>query len=546
MGRSFCGVLVSSALLLLSSTSASPVSDPLVIHTPSGTFRGVATANGTEQWLGIPFAQPPIGSLRFKAPVPFTNRSTSIQDASTFGNACPQVPSTSLGAPQSEDCLFLNVFRPSNVSTSEKIPVLFWIHGGAFMQGAASDPEYNPTFIIQRSVATGKPIIFVSTNYRLNTFGFLASRHVPPSDLNVGLQDQTAALEFVQHNIAAFGGDPEKAGFVTIWGQSAGAGSVEAHVLFQSSTKLFRAAMFDSSTGPFKTAPPPSTYDESGKPYERLVNLTGCPSGPQSFACLRSLPFETLQNVTVAMTNEVLNQQLWQPTVGPAGSFVSERPSQRIASGNFLHVPILAGTNLNEGTTFSQSVRNLSVPSSEENATFDTFIQELLIDPSTVTQDVYDTINTLYPANDSSLGAPFNTGDSLYDRAEAWYSDNMFLSPRRLLFNKAASLQPLFGYFFAEFIPGQDPSLGVFHASELILLFGQFPAVEQEFATQMVDFYVNFVNDLNPGAPWPQFTQTNKAVLQLMRDNITAILDDFLIDKTTFLDSSYVLNEFQK
>ncbi|TBU54913.1 alpha/beta-hydrolase [Dichomitus squalens] len=543
MGRSFCGVLVSSALLLLSSTSASPVSDPLVIHTPSGTFRGVATANGTEQWLGIPFAQPPIGSLRFKAPVPFINRSTSIQDASTFGNACPQVPSTSLGAPQSEDCLFLNVFRPSNVSTSEKIPVLFWIHGGAFMQGAASDPEYNPTFIIQRSVATGKPIIFVSTNYRLNTFGFLASRHVPPSDLNVGLQDQTAALEFVQHNIAAFGGDPEK---VTIWGQSAGAGSVEAHVLFQSSTKLFRAAMFDSSTGPFKTAPSPSTYDESGKPYERLVNLTGCPSGPQSFACLRSLPFETLQNVTVAMTNEVLNQQLWQPTVGPAGSFVSERPSQRIASGNFLHVPILAGTNLNEGTTFSQSVRNLSVPSSEEDAAFDTFIQELLIDPSTVTQDVYDTINTLYPANDSSLGAPFNTGDSLYDRAEAWYSDNMFLSPRRLLFNKAASLQPLFGYFFAEFIPGQDPSLGVFHASELILLFGQFPAVEQEFAIQMVDFYVNFVNDLNPGAPWPQFTQTNKAVLQLMRDNITAILDDFLIDKTTFLDSAYVLNEFQK
>ncbi|TBU25305.1 alpha/beta-hydrolase [Dichomitus squalens] len=543
MGRSFFGVLVSSALPLLSSTSASPVSDPLVIHTPSGTFRGVATANGTEQWLGIPFAQPPIGSLRFKAPVPLINRSTSIQDASTFGNACPQVPSTSLGAAQSEDCLFLNVFRPNNVSTSEKIPVLFWIHGGAFMQGAASDPEYNPTFIIQRSVATGKPIIFVSTNYRLNTFGFLASRHVPPSDLNVGLQDQTAALEFVQHNIAAFGGDPEK---VTIWGQSAGAGSVEAHVLFQSSTKLFRAAMFDSSTGPFKTAPPPSTYDESGKPYERLVNLTGCPSGPQSFACLRSLPFETLQNFTVAMTNEVLNQQLWQPTVGPAGSFVSERPSQRIASGNFLHVPILAGTNLNEGTTFSQSVRNLSVPSSEEDATFDTFIQELLIDPSTVTQDVYDTINTLYPANDSSLGAPFNTGDSLYDRAEAWYSDNMFLSPRRLLFNKAASLQPLFGYFFAEFIPGQDPSLGVFHASELILLFGQFPAVEQEFATQMVDFYVNFVNDLNPGAPWPQFTQTNKAVLQLMRDNITAILDDFLIDKTTFLDSAYVLNEFQK
>ena len=282
------------------------------------------------------------------------------------------------------------------------------------------------------------------------------------------------------------------------------------------------------------------------------------------------------------MTGQVLNSQLWQPAVGPAGSFVPERPSHRIASGNFLHVPIIAGTNvsilcyillvlllicfhqLNEGTTFSSSVRNLSVPSSEEDSVFDTFIKNLLIDPTTVTDDVFDTINTLYPANDSSLGGPFNTGDSLFDRAEAWYADNMFLSARRLLFHKAASLQPLFGYFFTEFIPGQDPTLGgtsscycfasqsyspdpyaVFHASELILLFGHFPAVEEEFSTQMITFYINFVNDLDPGgkpasstfvhvpnlspwispAPWPRYTESSKTVLQLMRDNITAIPD---------------------
>ncbi|EJF67176.1 alpha/beta-hydrolase [Dichomitus squalens LYAD-421 SS1] len=542
MWRKNLSAFVSSVLLLLPS-SASGRLDTLDIHTSSGIFRGVATANGTERWLGIPFAQPPIGSLRFKAPVPFVNRSTSIQDASTFGNACPQVPSTSLGAPQSEDCLFLNVFRPSNISTSEKIPVLVWFYGGAFMNGAASNPQFDPTFLIQRSVATSKPIMFVSVNYRVNTFGFLASSHVPASDLNAGLQDQRAALEFLQENIAAFGGDPEK---VTIWEQSAGAGSAEAQVLFPSSKKLFRAAIFDSSTGPFKTAPPASTYDKPGFPFASLVNLTGCPSGPASFACLQNLPFETLNNVSVAMTNEVLNGQLWQPTVGPAGSFITERPSQRIASGKFLHVPILAGTNLNEGTVFSQSVRNLSVLASEEDARFDTFIKQLLIDPSTVTQDVFDTINSLYPANDSSLGGQFNTGDSLFDRAEAWYTDNMYLSARRLLFDKAASLQPLFAYFFTEFIPGNDPSLGVFHGSELELLFGQFPAVEQEFANQMADFYINFISDLNPGAPWPQFTPTNRVVLQLMRDNITAIPDDFLVNKTMFLDSAHVLSEFQK
>ena len=170
-------------------------------------------------------------------------------------------------------------------------------------------------------------------------------------------------------------------------------------------------------------------------------------------------------------------------------------------------------------------MRNLSVPSSQEDSVFDTFIKNLLIDPSTVTQDVFDTINTLYPANDPTLGGAFNTGDSLFDRAEAWYADNMFLAARRLLFHRAESLQPLFGYFFTEFIPGQDPSLGgtfrrcgfalsnlalidpctVAHASELILLFGHFPAVEEEFATQMVTFYINFVNDLDPGGELKSF-----------------------------------------
>lgn len=105
-------------------------------------------------------------------------------------------------------------------------------------------------------------------------------------------------------------------------------------------------------------------------------------------------------------------------------------------------------------------MRNLSTPPALEDAAFDNYIRGLLIDPSTLENSTLDQFHKFYPANDSSLGGPFNTGDSLFDRAEQWYTDNIFLAARRLLFEKAAPLQPSFAYFFTEFIPGNDPSLG--------------------------------------------------------------------------------------
>ncbi|KDQ24812.1 hypothetical protein PLEOSDRAFT_1078816 [Pleurotus ostreatus PC15] len=497
------------------------------------------TDNITDKWLGIPYAQAPEGALRFKAPRPISKRSNALRDASKFGNVCPQPASGNLGAPVSEDCLFLNVWRPQGANSRSKLPVLVWIHGGSFATGASSSPNFDPTRIIQHSVQIGKPIAFASVNYRLNTFGFLAGTDVPPEDLNAGLLDQRLALAFLRNNIAAFGGDPAK---VTIWGQSAGAGSVQTHVLFPPTQPLFRAVIANSATGPIKNAPPPSTYSLPGKPFTRLLAATGCSSGGGAVACLQKVLF----NISNSMVRSTLNDQLWEPTVHPQ-SFFNERPSQRVLSGRFLHVPYLSGTNVNEGATFTGSVRNLNLTGEAQDAALDNLIDHLVIDNSSLTGDVFNGIHALFRENDPTLGAPFNTGDSLFDRAEAWYTAQNYIGPRRLFFEAGSSRQPMFAYYFREFIPGNDPSLGVFHASELPLLFGPIPTpVETDFANQMLTFYINFIHDLNPGASWSRYSANDRRVMQLLRGNVTLIPDDFDVDKTDFVNSARVLAEFQK
>ena len=152
---------------------------------------------------------------------------------------------------------------------------------------------------------------------------------------------------------------------------------------------------------------------------------------------------------------------------------------------------------LNEGTTFSGTLRDLDLSGTEQLPRFDDFIRGSVIDERKITDDVLSRIHQLYPTSPPSL--PHATGDELFDRAAAWYSDSTFLAARRMFVDIASKKQDVWVYHFRELIPGNDPDLGVYHASELPLLFGPVPDVELDFANTYLDFYLNFVNDLNPG-----------------------------------------------
>lgn len=212
----------------------------VVAPSPQATVTGKDLL-GVETFNGIPFAQPPVGQLRLKPPQPITSAIGNV-DGTQSPKACPQfffstdkmnIPANVLGtllntplfqkvANQGEDCLTINVQRPSGIKADAKLPVLFWIFGGGFELGSTS--MYDGTSLVAESVRQGKPIVFVAVNYRVGGFGFLPGKEIKADgSSNLGLLDQRLGLQWVADNIAAFGGDPDK---VTIWGESAGSISV--------------------------------------------------------------------------------------------------------------------------------------------------------------------------------------------------------------------------------------------------------------------------------------------------------------------------------
>ncbi len=465
-----------------------------IVTTTDGAVRGAAGPEG-DAFLGLPYAAPPTGNLRWRPPQP-PARWRGVRDATSFAPSCPQNPTANPFLPpglMSEDCLYLNVYTPTSRSSDEGgRPVLVWIHGGGLTQDGARN--YDPTTL----AADG--VVVVTINYRLGALGFLAhpalaARPGGPAG-NYGLMDQQAALRWVQANVRTFGGNPHN---VTIAGESAGGLSVLAQMVSPGSRGLFQKAIIQS--GAFALNQQPLAAAETAG--EAFAANAGCPD--QTAACLRKLPVADLVSAPFAGIPGVVDGQVLTEPIGTA-----------LAAGRFARVPVLDGTNHDEERIFVSFGRavsggsNVGIPGQQVTASsYQTDIAAVLAVPAGRAA----AIAAQYPlAAYPSAAVAFST----------LVGDASFACPALQLDSLTAKRAPTFGYEFNDdaapeiFAPPLIPPAVATHGSELQYLFDlpnapvptPLNAGQQALADSMRAAWARFAATGNPATtavPWPAF-----------------------------------------
>lgn len=316
-------------LLLLAAPSPRATAQAPVARPPAGALRGTRDSTGVLHFRGIPYAAPPVGSRRWRAPAP-PARWRGVRPAAALGRNCmqwqPYDDIDPYAAGVSEDCLYLNVATAGLAGAPR--PVMVWIHGGGFFAGFGGEARHDPAPLAQKGA------VVVTLNYRLGAFGFLA--HPAFADANVGLQDQIAALRWVRANIGAFGGDPRR---VTVFGESAGAMSVGALMASPMARGLFHRAVLQSGTGAGVVARRDSA-EALGTRLAAALGVTG--AGPDAAARLRALPADTVLAAARAAGG---GPRFWPNRDGR----VVPRPVDSAAAlGRLAPVPVLVGSNADE------------------------------------------------------------------------------------------------------------------------------------------------------------------------------------------------------
>ncbi|GGI95364.1 carboxylesterase/lipase family protein [Halopseudomonas pertucinogena] len=305
-----------------SSDSGSPADNPLRVSTQQGDYTGISES-GMRVFRGIRYGQ----AERFASPSFPAAHDGVIELDESFGSACPQIGSNFGEASVNEDCLFLNVYAPEEPGD---YPVMVWIHGGAFIYGSGG-ASYEPERLVEQGV------VVVTLNYRLGALGFLPLAAL--GDPNFGLQDQQLALQWVQDNIAEFGGDPDN---VTLFGESAGGHSVMSQLASPAAAGLFHKAIVQSGSYNGDQLPLPIGQALFGNPTVAATTCAGSADNEALVSCLRSLSVE-----------ELLDAQAGSALPSTGTPTLPLSINDALASGEFNQVPVIMGSNLNEGSLFT-------------------------------------------------------------------------------------------------------------------------------------------------------------------------------------------------
>lgn len=489
------------ALLVLSASALTQAQTR--VNTPLGPVQGAAIGEtGIRVFKGLPFAAPPVGSLRWKAPQPPAPW-TEVRDATAFGPACTQaaIYGDISFKEKSEDCLTLNIWTPAK--PGQRLPVMVWIHGGGFAAGGGSEPRHDGEAFARKGV------VLVTINYRLGVFGFFAHPELTKesgrqASGNYGLLDQVAALQWVKGNISAFGGDP---GNVTIFGESAGSFSVSALMATPLAKGLFHKAIGESGAFFGSTLPPANlaASEEQGAKFAAAV-------GAASLGELRAKP---AADILAAASK---TQPGFVPNLD--GYFFTEEALATFTAGRQHHVPLLAGWNADE-------IRS-AVTLRPQKPTVQSYTDDL----KKRFGDSAEAVLKVYPAS--------NDAEAL-ESAAALGSDSFigYATWKWVETHLQTGASPVYRYAFDRKIPiapdtkvmgvaVTSADVGARHAGEIEYVFGAldlslpkvpWQASDRRLSDAMTTYWANFARTGDPNGPglpkWPRYEAATRRVLHL-------------------------------
>ncbi len=478
---------------------------PVQVEVANGTVEGYLE-DGVEHYLGIPYAQAPVGELRWRAPQPPLDWE-GVLPARDNPERCSQPVPFIESLSGSEDCLYLNVWTPAD-RPAGPMPVMVWLHGGGFIVGQGSYSDHDGMVLARQ----GK-VVVVTVNYRLGVFGFMAHdgllREDPdhPTTGNYGLQDQTAALRWVRDNIARFGGDPDN---VTLFGQSAGAVSVCAQLASPQAAGLFHRAVIQS--GPCAT--PLSSVAAVSRLGDRVSEGLGCRDAADELACMRARPAGEVAALHPPDPHFGFGEgyTLWWPSLD--GYVLPLQLLDAFETGRFNRVPVISGSTRDEASLLIWLSHNLRFKPfrAEEYPARLAYL--------TGSPELADEVIARYPLDD--YPTPFKA-------FTASYSDGFFSCPTRWQTRALSRYTPTWSYRFdyadAPFILPWTEDLGAYHAAEIQYVFGRrmslfdrsFDEREAPLVASMMGHWVQFARRGDPNGaglgPWPAYDGSDQTLL---------------------------------